>query len=95
MNICGILVHMRPEQFEVVSERLSARTGIEVHGISEDGRAVVTLETVDNDASAEALTGIQQVEGVINASMIYHYCDDAEHKEVLDENDVVPEEVAQ
>lgn len=91
MNICGILVHIRPEQLEDVSKRLLARTGIEVHGMSEDGRVVVTLESSGQDASAEALIGIQRVAGVISASMIYHYCDDAEREQV---NDVVPEEVA-
>lgn len=86
MNICGILVHARPENTEAVRERLIGITGIEVHGINEDGRMVVTLEEDDERRMADTLMGLQDVDGVVSASMIYH------HRE---EDEETPEEVLQ
>ena len=76
MNICGIMVHAHPETFEVVKQRLLGIPGVEVHGISEEGRAVVTLEEDDEDRMAESMFAIQNTEGVISASMIYHHRED-------------------
>ena len=78
MNICGVLVHARPENIEVVSERLLMVDGVEIHGSNEDGRMVVTLEEDDNDRMADALMDFQKLEGVISASMIYHHSEDIE-----------------
>ena len=73
MNVCGILVHAHPEGFDVVRERLLSVPGVEVHGISEEGRAVVTLEEDDEDQLADSMLAIQKMEGVLSASMIYHH----------------------
>lgn len=86
MNICGILVHARPENTEVVRERLIGITGVEVHGINDDGRMVVTLEEDNESRMADTLMGLQDVDGVVSASMIYH------HRE---EDEETPEEVMQ
>ena len=76
MNICGILVHLQPEGFNAVRERLLAVPGVDVHGVSEEGRTVVTLEEDDEDRMAESLLSIQRLEGVLSASMIYHHRED-------------------
>ncbi|MDM8545204.1 chaperone NapD [Candidatus Venteria ishoeyi] len=78
MNICGILVHAHPEGFAAVEQRLLAIPGVEVHGISEEGRAVVTLEEDDEDQMADSMLAIQRLEGVLSASMIYHQREDEE-----------------
>ncbi|WP_303906131.1 chaperone NapD [Thiohalomonas denitrificans] len=78
MNICGVLVHARPENIDVVRERLLMVDGVEVHGSNEDGRMVVTLEQDDNDRMADALFDFQRLEGVISASMIYHHSEETE-----------------
>ena len=83
MNICGIMVHAHPEGFDAVRERLQLIPGVEVHGVSDEGRAVVTLEEDDEDQMAESMFAIQKLEGVLAASMIYH------HRE--DENETVEE----
>lgn len=76
MNICGILVHARPEGFEAVRGRLLGIPGVEIHGVSEEGRAVVTLEEDDEDRMAESMMAIQTLEGVLSASLIYHHRED-------------------
>ena len=73
MNICRILVHAQPTGFDAVRERLLSVQGVEVHGMSEEGRVVVTLEEDDENAMAEKLLKVQKLEGVISASMIYHH----------------------
>jgi nitrate reductase NapD len=78
MNICGILVHSRPENTAVVRKRLVDITGIEVHGINEDGRMVVTLEEDNEDRMADTLMNLQNVDGVVSASMIYHHREEDE-----------------
>ena len=85
MNICGILVHSRPENTDVVRERLTNITGIEVHGINEDGRMVITLEEDNEDRMADTLMSLQDVDGVVSASMIYHHREEDEEtrEEVL------------
>jgi len=78
MNICGILVHAHPEGFDAVRERLLGIPGVEVHGISEEGKAVVTLEEENEGQMAESMFAIQKLEGVLAASMIYHHREDDE-----------------
>ncbi len=73
MNICGILVHAHPDGFDAVKKRLLAVQGVEVHGMSDEGRVVVTLEEENEDTMAESLLTVQRLEGVISASMIYHH----------------------
>ena len=81
MNICGILIQAHPEGFEAVRERLLAVPGVEVHGgISEEGRAVVTLEEDDEDRMADSMLKLQKLEGVMAASMIYHHSEDVENE---------------
>jgi len=87
MNICGILVHTQPKNFDAVRERLLSVQGVEVHGMSEEGRVVVTLEEDNEDRMAQSLHEVQRLEGVIAASMIYH------HKE--DENQAISQEKVQ
>lgn len=81
MNICGILVHTQPQGFDAVRERLLSVEGVEVHGMSDEGRVVVTLEEDNEDTMAESLLTIQRLEGVLSASMIYHHNEDLQASE--------------
>lgn len=76
MNISGVIVHSRPENIESVREQLDRQPGIEVHGISDDGRLVVTVETDSDGAMADAVVGLQNMAGVIAAAMVYHHFED-------------------
>ena len=82
MNICGILVNSRPENVAAVTERLVAIAGIEVHAASDDGQMVITLEELEEDSTADKLFSIQDIEGVISASMIYHHNEDEDDSKV-------------
>jgi len=72
MNISGVLVRSRPEKLDAVQARLGKLTGVEVHGANPDGRLVVTVEEDGNRAMADTVLRVQDLPGVISASMIYH-----------------------
>lgn len=77
MNIAGVLVHARPEKLAGVETQLIELPGVEIHASTEDGRLVVTVE---DDASrlADTVMGLQDVDGVLSTSLIYHHFEDSE-----------------
>lgn len=76
MNICSLVVQVRPERIEEVVHALAAVDGAEVHARAADGRLVVTLERDNDVAAAAGLAAIQGLAGVIGASLVYQYSDD-------------------
>jgi nitrate reductase NapD len=76
MNISGVLVRAYPEQVTSVGESLVAMQGVEVHGNSDDGRIVVTVEQDDANLMSDVLTNMQTIPGVLAASMVYHQFED-------------------
>lgn len=73
MNISSALVHAHPTNAAAVAERLTALQGVEVHGISPEGKLVVTIETDDDDSTLATYTRIGQLEGVLAAALIYNH----------------------
>jgi nitrate reductase NapD len=73
MNICSLVVHARPERLAGVETDLTGMAGVEIHGCSRDGKLVVTVEDTPDRQAADTLMSIQQVDGVLNAVLIYHY----------------------
>ncbi len=76
-NISGVLVHAQPEKLDTVRAQLIAINGVEVHGVSEEGKMVVTVEE-DSGAKimADKVLGFQDIEGVLSAALVYQFCDD-------------------
>ena len=84
MNICSAVVHARPEKVGFVQAQLDAMEGVEVHASSEQGKLVVTVEGTGDDALADTMHHFNDVDGVLNSVMIYHYCgDDSADEEVI------------
>jgi len=81
MNICGVLVHARSGEQEQVKKRLEQQSGVEVHALTEEGRLVVTVEDESHKVTADGVLGLQDVEGVLSAAMIYQYSDFLESSE--------------
>lgn len=76
MNISGVLVRTFPDGVQPVSAGLIELPGVEVHGNSNDGRIVVTVEQQETSQLAEVITKMTQLPGVLDASMIYHQIED-------------------
>lgn len=79
-NVCGVLVRTLPEQAEIVADRLAGIPGVEVHDRMAGGRLVVTVEDVPGSWAAETMNDVNNVEGVIGASIVYHHRDGAEEQ---------------
>ena len=90
MNISGVVVHSKPENVANVQRQLTALPGVEVHAVGDDGRMVVTVEEGSDRKMADTVSGLQNLEGVIAASMVYHHFEDLE-----DENELNQQEVSQ
>jgi len=76
MNISGVLVHAYPEKVASVSSKLEAMQGIEVHASTDEGKIVVTVEQLDDGNLADTVLDLQDMPGVLSASMIYHHFED-------------------
>jgi len=77
MNIAGVVIHARPEKLEGVEAQLLGLPGVEVHATADDGRMVVTVED-EAPRLADTVMGLQDVDGVLSASLIYHHFEDSE-----------------
>ncbi|MBF0470877.1 MAG: chaperone NapD [Gammaproteobacteria bacterium] len=78
MNICGILIHIQPEKRDEVTSRLLAICGVEIHSVTAQGQVIATLEEDNEERTASSLLAIQDLQGVISASMIYHHSETEE-----------------
>ncbi len=74
MNICSLVVHTKPNNASTVESRLTALPGVEIHGGNES-KLIVTVEDADLHQAADTLNTIQQLEGIVNTSLIYHHGD--------------------
>ena len=76
-NICGVVIHARNEKIESVEKLLTSAEGVEVHASSDAGRLVVTVESEDKYYVADMIDSFKDIDGVLTASMIYQFCDQA------------------
>jgi nitrate reductase NapD len=89
MNICSLIIHTQPKSDRQVARRLESIGGVQVHGGDDMGRLIVTVEeTRETQASiAETISELQDVAGVINTILIYHYGGDETWEEMNREID--------
>ncbi len=85
MNLCSLIVHTRPERGPEVEEKLNAMPGVEVHGGVNEGKLIVTVEDTPETLAEETIMEFHDVEGVISATLIYHYGGDDLNEEVTRE----------
>jgi nitrate reductase NapD len=76
-NICGVMVHARPDCRNQVEQALVRRPGVEVHANTEEGRLVVTVEDEDRRVVADTISSFHDIDGVLSAAMIYQFSDDS------------------
>lgn len=76
MNISSIVVQTRPHESETLLNRLAELPGVDVHAANDKGRIVITIEDTPENVPADTLMNVQNMQGVLSASLIYNYCDD-------------------
>ncbi|MGB5735040.1 MAG: chaperone NapD [Thiohalocapsa sp.] len=72
-NICSCVVHTKVAAGPGVAKRLDALPGVEVHAGAELDKLVVTVEDTPDQFAADTIGDLNQVPGVINATLVYHY----------------------
>ncbi|UCD65522.1 MAG: chaperone NapD [Deltaproteobacteria bacterium] len=76
MNISSIVVQTHPRDLAVLQDELAELPGVDVHGANEEGKIVITIEDTKDNAPSKTLMSLQNMRGVLSASLIYNYCDD-------------------
>ncbi|MDP2825681.1 MAG: chaperone NapD [Sulfuritalea sp.] len=82
MNISSAIIHAQPGHVAVVEAGLATLAGVEVHGISPEGKMIVTIETEDDGSNAATYQLIGQLDGVMSAAMVYHQTESEPDREV-------------
>jgi len=72
-DILSCVVHTHPGSGREVASRLEPLAGVEVHAGSDVDKLVVTIEDTPGTRAADRLGELNQVPGVINSVLIYHY----------------------
>jgi len=75
-SICGVMIHARVDKKDLVESTLLRKNGVEIHASTDEGKLVVTVESEDDSYVADTISGFQDIDGVLNASMIYQCRDD-------------------
>lgn len=75
-QIAGLMIQARPEHIKALTPSLNAINGIEVHGTSDKGRMVVTVEAENDQHLLDLISAIERREHVITASLVYHQIED-------------------
>lgn len=82
-HICGLLVQARPDRLDKAVAGLSALPGVEIHHRGDDGRMVVTVEDTAEATAGDVMHKFYGVEGVVSASLVYHYHDTGDEGEAF------------
>ena len=75
LHISSLVVHSTPGRVERVCEAIATMPGAIVHAGSPTGKLVVTLEASTAGEMLSAITGIQRIDGVLSAALVYQCAD--------------------
>jgi len=81
LHISSLLVHAQPAALTAVRASLAALQGVDVHGASDSGKIVVTLETESSGGIVERLASIRDLTGVLSAVLVFHQIEPLDHTE--------------
>ncbi|WP_456444622.1 chaperone NapD [Thiolapillus sp.] len=84
-NLCSCIVHTRPERGPEVEKLLNSIPGVEVHGGVDEGKLIVTVEDSEENSAGDTMMNFNSLEGVVSATLIYHYGGDDLNEEVIRE----------
>lgn len=73
MHISGVVIHARPGHVDQAFDQLIGVEGVEVHASDPDGRLIVTIEQVDEQATVVVFERLNRLPDVLSATMVYHH----------------------
>ncbi len=87
IHIASLVVHVMPQALSSVEQSLLGVADAQVHGTHPDGKLVVTLEGPSGGAILDKVAQIQQIDGVLNVSLVYQHAEPRHflNQEVVDD----------
>lgn len=76
IQIASLLIQAWPEQIPQITAQITAIPGAETHGVGARGQVIVTLEMDSDNVLVEVMSNINDIEGVISVSLVYHQIED-------------------
>ncbi|MDC9714977.1 MAG: chaperone NapD [Gammaproteobacteria bacterium] len=73
IDICGVLVQVIKSQAQQVENSLNSISGVEVHGLSEGNRFVVTIEQETQAQIINIIEGFDALSGVVSTALVYQH----------------------
>jgi len=74
-HISSLLVQVSPEHLEETKKLIEAFEEAEIYGVNEVGKIVVVLETQTQGFITDVIEKINNMPGVLGATMVYHQID--------------------
>ncbi|BAJ02396.1 napD protein [Shewanella violacea DSS12] len=74
-HISSLIVQVSPEHLEETKKRIEAFDEAEIYGVSDIGKIVVVLVTQAEGFITDVIEKINNMPGVLGASMVYHQID--------------------
>ncbi|MCL1048123.1 chaperone NapD [Shewanella abyssi] len=74
-HISSLLVQVSPEHLKTTKKLIEDFEEAEVYGVSEVGKIVVVLETQSEGFITDVIEKINDMPGVLGATMVYHQID--------------------
>ncbi|WP_454673661.1 chaperone NapD [Achromobacter pestifer] len=75
LHITSMVVHALPQRLPDVRAAILAIVGSEIHGASDTGKLVVTLEAPSTDDMMARISEIQRLDGVLASALVYQHAD--------------------
>ncbi len=82
-NVCGVLVHARPDLRHDVARALEDLPGVEVHMIGDEGKLVVTVEDAGGTWAGATIDQFNRISGVLSVALVYHHFDSELEGEIV------------
>jgi len=76
LHIASLYVQAWPERIDGLVPLLNHLDGVEVHDTDTRGRMILTIEIPSDAALLNTISKIEQTEGVITASLVFHQIED-------------------
>ncbi len=91
VHITSVLIRTMPQALPRIVADVSTMAGVEVHSQDAGGKLIITLETASLGGVTECVDQIGRLEGVINATLVYHQVETPHHLDEVIEVESLPQ----
>ena len=75
MSLASLVLRIQPQKRSVAEAALLAFPGVECHGMSDDGKLIVTVEDAPGAAMSDTLIAIHRIPEVLAATLAFESSD--------------------